>query len=130
MVSCLEPLPLQIALNAKSRQCQLHGSNYAVPSIVAPVTSHASISTAATSSSKPKSKRESLEDSDSQPSAGTKKSTEGSKRKAPELSPDPEPKSKSVKAVPRPVKGASLANPNKKARKYQAIEFGSDEDED
>ncbi|KAF9047375.1 hypothetical protein BJ165DRAFT_1526693 [Panaeolus papilionaceus] len=27
-------------------------------------------------------------------------------------------------------KGASLANPNKKARKYQAIEFGSDEDDD
>ncbi|KAJ7718027.1 hypothetical protein DFH07DRAFT_860805 [Mycena maculata] len=30
--------------------------------------------------------------------------------------------------VPRPLKGASLANPNKKARKYQAIEFESDEE--
>lgn len=30
--------------------------------------------------------------------------------------------------APRPLKGASLANPNKKARKYQAIEFESDED--
>ena len=28
----------------------------------------------------------------------------------------------------RPVKGASLANPNKKARKYQAVEFESDDD--
>lgn len=28
--------------------------------------------------------------------------------------------------LPRPPKGASLANPNKKARKYQAIEFESD----
>jgi hypothetical protein len=28
----------------------------------------------------------------------------------------------------RPLKGASLANPNKKARKYQAIEFESDEE--
>lgn len=28
----------------------------------------------------------------------------------------------------RPMKGASLANPNKKARKYQAIEFASDEE--
>lgn len=28
----------------------------------------------------------------------------------------------------RPLKGASLANPNKKARKYQALEFASDED--
>ncbi|KAK1225297.1 hypothetical protein PQX77_011816 [Marasmius sp. AFHP31] len=119
-----------IALKAKSRQCQLHGSNFAIPSIVAPVTSHASTITAATSSSKPESKKETLEDSDPQPSASAKKSAEGSKRKVPELSPDPEPKSKSVKAAPRPVKGASLANPNKKARKYQAIEFGSDEDED
>jgi hypothetical protein len=31
-------------------------------------------------------------------------------------------------AAPRPLKGASLANPNKKARKYQAIEFESDEE--
>ncbi|KAJ7209638.1 hypothetical protein GGX14DRAFT_363994 [Mycena pura] len=30
--------------------------------------------------------------------------------------------------VPRALKGASLANPNKKARKYQAIEFASDEE--
>jgi hypothetical protein len=30
--------------------------------------------------------------------------------------------------APRPLKGASLANPNKKARKYQAIEFESDEE--
>ncbi|KAA1472932.1 hypothetical protein DENSPDRAFT_872498 [Dentipellis sp. KUC8613] len=34
-------------------------------------------------------------------------------------------------AVPAPVhrRGASLANPNKKARKYQAVEFASDSDE-
>jgi len=32
-------------------------------------------------------------------------------------------------ATARPHKGASLANPNKKARKYQAIEFASDDDE-
>jgi len=31
--------------------------------------------------------------------------------------------------VVRPHKGASLANPNKKARKYQAIEFESDDEE-
>ncbi|KAF8813718.1 hypothetical protein BYT27DRAFT_7220089 [Phlegmacium glaucopus] len=31
-------------------------------------------------------------------------------------------------AAARPHKGASLANPNKKARKYQAIEFGSDDE--
>lgn len=30
--------------------------------------------------------------------------------------------------VAKPHKGASLANPNKKARKYKALEFGSDED--
>jgi hypothetical protein len=34
-----------------------------------------------------------------------------------------------IEPVARPHKGASLANPNKKARKYQAIEFESDDDE-
>ncbi|KAI0779757.1 hypothetical protein C8Q74DRAFT_1198658 [Fomes fomentarius] len=37
------------------------------------------------------------------------------------------PKTKVVAAVARP-KGASLANPTKKARKYQALEFASDEE--
>ncbi|KAG6897721.1 hypothetical protein C0992_011931 [Termitomyces sp. T32_za158] len=32
------------------------------------------------------------------------------------------------KIAPKQLKGASLANPNKKARKYQAIEFESDEE--
>ncbi|KAG9220975.1 hypothetical protein CCMSSC00406_0002425 [Pleurotus cornucopiae] len=32
-------------------------------------------------------------------------------------------------APKRPIKGASLANPSKKARKYQALEFASDDDE-
>ena len=31
-------------------------------------------------------------------------------------------------SAPRPLKGASLANPNKKARKYEALEFESDEE--
>ncbi|KAG5646841.1 hypothetical protein DXG03_002218 [Asterophora parasitica] len=30
--------------------------------------------------------------------------------------------------APKVLKGASLANPNKKARKYQAIEFESDDE--
>jgi hypothetical protein len=34
----------------------------------------------------------------------------------------------STTAARRAPKGASLANPNKKARKYQAIEFESDEE--
>ncbi|KAH8107814.1 hypothetical protein BXZ70DRAFT_912768 [Cristinia sonorae] len=38
-------------------------------------------------------------------------------------------KAKTAPSGSRPVKGASLANPNKKARKYQAIEFGSDSDD-
>lgn len=33
-----------------------------------------------------------------------------------------------VPAAARPHKGASLANPNKKVRKYQAIEFASDDE--
>ncbi|KAJ7287348.1 hypothetical protein C8J57DRAFT_1283612 [Mycena rebaudengoi] len=35
---------------------------------------------------------------------------------------------KAAAVAPRPLKGASLANPNKKARKYKAIEFESDEE--
>ncbi|KAJ7690672.1 hypothetical protein B0H17DRAFT_1064416 [Mycena rosella] len=35
---------------------------------------------------------------------------------------------KPAAVAPRPLKGASLANPNKKARKYQALEFESDEE--
>ncbi|KII83273.1 hypothetical protein PLICRDRAFT_47320 [Plicaturopsis crispa FD-325 SS-3] len=37
--------------------------------------------------------------------------------------------SKPGTSAKRPPKGASLANPNKKARKYQAIEFESDDDD-
>ena len=33
-----------------------------------------------------------------------------------------------IPAAARPHKGASLANPNKKARKYQAVEFASDDE--
>ncbi|KAJ3824625.1 hypothetical protein F5880DRAFT_1479843 [Lentinula raphanica] len=33
-----------------------------------------------------------------------------------------------AKIAPKPMKGASLANPTKKARKYQAVQFDSDED--
>ncbi|KAL0579768.1 hypothetical protein V5O48_002262 [Marasmius crinis-equi] len=117
---------LEIALRAQSRQCQLHGSAYAAPSKVAPVST---FTTKAGSSSRHKDKTVVSEDEDDpKPATAVKRSGESSKRKVQELSPDPEPKSKANKPAPRPIKGASLANPNKKARKYQAIEFGSDED--
>jgi hypothetical protein len=43
------------------------------------------------------------------------------------MSAEPPPASPAV-PTKRAHKGASLANPNKKARKYQAIEFASDEE--
>ncbi|ESK93653.1 hypothetical protein Moror_1470 [Moniliophthora roreri MCA 2997] len=97
-----------IALQAQSRKCQLHGTS---------IPSGASLSFVSTNAPSASSKSE-------LPKVRT---TLNSKRKEPSPSPEFEPESRGHPAS-RPMKGASLANPNKKARKYQAIEFGSDED--
>ncbi|KAF9268759.1 hypothetical protein L218DRAFT_994586 [Marasmius fiardii PR-910] len=117
---------LEIAIRAKSRQCRLHDSGYVTPG-------RASSTAQASPSKASGSKRQDMNDSSDEPEAKpplkNKRPIENSKGKVQELSQGPEPKSKSVKAAPRAIKGASLANPNKKARKYQAIEFGSDDED-
>jgi hypothetical protein len=49
-------------------------------------------------------------------------------KKAKSKSPSSEAEPKPSATNTRPPKGASLANPHKKARKYQAVEFESDDD--
>ncbi|KAG7090958.1 hypothetical protein E1B28_010026 [Marasmius oreades] len=115
---------LEIAIKAKSRQCRLHDPGYAAPGGVVSTASPSRV----TGSKRQDVKYSSDEAPDAKPIPNHKRPSDVSRRKVQELSPDPEPKSKSVKGAPRPIKGASLANPNKKARKYQAIEFGSDEE--
>ncbi|KAH7888315.1 hypothetical protein F5I97DRAFT_1851440 [Phlebopus sp. FC_14] len=51
------------------------------------------------------------------------KEAKKAKSKSPPSDTDPRPS-----AASRPPKGASLANPHKKARKYQALEFASDDE--
>ncbi|KAF7375923.1 hypothetical protein MSAN_00006700 [Mycena sanguinolenta] len=133
-----------IALNAQSRKSRLNPSavdftSASVPSRPPPA--------ASSSSSKPatgNAKAPTDDDVEKKPAGKPeKKATGSSDKKAQEeikalkaqlekqqqkkrhASPEEIPK---ATVVPRPLKGASLANPNKKARKYQALEFESDDE--
>ncbi|KIM71298.1 hypothetical protein PILCRDRAFT_830435 [Piloderma croceum F 1598] len=121
-----------IAQEAQSRKCRLNGpsSSYTSPPLPSPYVREAA-------ESKKLVKTPGRSKPDKQPVTSTSTSdpkedqikvlkaqlSEAKKRTAPEAS-------KSSKPSPPPPKlqGASLANPNKKARKYQAVEFESDED--
>ncbi|KAK7045702.1 hypothetical protein VNI00_007535 [Paramarasmius palmivorus] len=124
-VSFATDLLLDIALQAQSRKCQLHGTSTVSATRISPPT--------ITPSMPVKPDKGVVNTSSKTDILKAQASSSHSKRKDPEpepkneSSPEPGPKQKG-KAAPRPMKGASLANPNKKARKYQAIEFGSDED--
>ncbi|KAJ7232776.1 hypothetical protein B0H12DRAFT_1144856 [Mycena haematopus] len=131
-----------IALSAQSRQARLNPSTVfsSVPSRPPPA--------ASSSSSKPTtSEAKAPAEDDGEKKALRrieKKATGSSDQKAQEeikalkaelgrqqqkkrhASPEEIPKAAAV--APRPLKGASLANPNKKARKYQALEFESDDE--
>jgi len=131
-----------IALNAQSRQSRLNPS--AVP--LASISSVPSRPPAAASSSSSKPTKAPTDDGGEKKAAvkADKKAIGSADKKAQEeikalkaelerqqqkkrhASPEEIPKAAAV--APRPLKGASLANPNKKARKYQAIEFESDEE--
>ncbi|KAJ7124992.1 hypothetical protein C8R44DRAFT_840229 [Mycena epipterygia] len=133
-----------IALQAQSRQSRLNPSAVPLASIAAP--SHAPPPAASSSSSKPttgKAKAAAGDVGDKKAAAKTatgssdKKAQEEIKALRAELVKEQQKKRpaspeeiapKAAAVAPRPLKGASLANPNKKARKYQAIEFESDEE--
>ncbi|KAJ6497807.1 hypothetical protein C8R45DRAFT_984302 [Mycena sanguinolenta] len=134
-----------IALNAQARKSRLNPSaidftSVSVPSRPPP--------TASSSNSKPatgNAKAPTDNDSEKKPAGKTEKNATGSsdkkaqdeikalkaelekqQQKKRHASPEEIPKAAAV--PPRPLKGASLANPNKKARKYQALEFESDDE--
>jgi len=124
---------LGVALHAQSRKCRIYplASEYSTPNppnpspalnILKPIPEYP----IATSSSKRDIRPEesSSEIKLAQEEIKSLKSQlQKQKRTAPEVEKIVAP------AATRPLKGASLANPNKKARKYQAIEFASDDDE-
>ncbi|KAG1745436.1 uncharacterized protein EDB91DRAFT_1049844 [Suillus paluster] len=117
----------EIALQAQSRKCQLNPTFSSRNASVNPESSH-------TNSGLPRSllrTRTSLDQGAApvvnQAAERKIKALEAKLARTKEISPSADTTSK-PSANSRPPKGASLANPNKKARKYQALEFESDED--
>lgn len=138
---------LEIALQAQSRKCKLHAPSVAYPPLApsslltvdtkvkAKVSSAAGPSTSketpaktshkakeSVASAKPSKLQAANEDAQEEI-----KSLKAQLDKQKNLKRMVSPPEKTAPAARQP-KGASLANPNKKARKYQAIEFESDEE--
>ncbi|TFK44473.1 hypothetical protein BDQ12DRAFT_673043 [Crucibulum laeve] len=134
---------LEIALHAQSRKCRLHAApaEYSLASItpsITPVASHAVQEPAPQpidSSSKVAARVQGSSQKTAKPSANTVQVDKSAQEEIKLLKAQLEKQKKRPAAsIEKPAamaphrKGASLANPNKKARKYQAIEFESDED--
>ncbi|KAJ7188559.1 hypothetical protein C8R46DRAFT_1055077 [Mycena filopes] len=138
--------PPKIALNAQSRQSRLNGFAAPLASTSTSVASRAPPPAASSSNSKPTASKArppadhgADKKSVAKPATGSAdteaqeeikalkaelvKQQQKKRHASPEHSAP-----KATTAAPRALKGASLANPNKKARKYQAIEFESDEE--
>ncbi|KAF9020473.1 hypothetical protein BDZ89DRAFT_1020165 [Hymenopellis radicata] len=112
---------IEIALNAQKRKCQLNPMDFATDPL--PTSSYSSRPTAGPS------KKPNPSKNDAESSASEAAPLERKRKDLPVVQKEkPGSNSKPVAKPPRAVKGASLANPNKKARKYQAIEFGSDDE--
>ncbi|KAH7925934.1 hypothetical protein BV22DRAFT_1088096 [Leucogyrophana mollusca] len=112
-----------IALQAQSRKCRLNPSSSFSPSV--------SAEPPRTTSASPKkipsvpAPEPLASDQEAQQKIKALEAELALAKKAKSRSP---PSELSKTTAPRPPKGASLANPNKKARKYQALEFESDEE--
>ncbi|KAF5385786.1 hypothetical protein D9615_002338 [Tricholomella constricta] len=135
---------LDIALQAQSRKCRLHPDQFATSHVspppridtARPLTT-STLSTTAPRLVAPLPHRDSATDVDrkAEPSGSgfdDQKAQDEIKALKAELEKQKQQAIPSISrkstAVPKPPKGASLANPNKKARKYQAIEFESDDE--
>ncbi|KAF5388768.1 hypothetical protein D9757_005632 [Collybiopsis confluens] len=119
---------LSVAIQAQSRKCQLNGistgPSIEIPSMYADASTSKISSTVSKHNARDSSseKRPAFQKAAEQPAPSKKRRTER-KDESTEREPQPRPK-----PVAKPLKGASLANPTKKARKYQAVQFESDED--
>ncbi|KAJ3787277.1 hypothetical protein GGU10DRAFT_416705 [Lentinula aff. detonsa] len=116
-----------IAREAQSRKCQLHGSSYTVPADVSTTYLDASSSSKILANRGPETSNKKREETKAKRVTEQPAPLKKRKDRKEEKSPDPDSKT-NHKAAPKPMKGASLANPTKKARKYQAVQFDSDED--
>ncbi|KAH7915172.1 hypothetical protein BJ138DRAFT_1142194 [Hygrophoropsis aurantiaca] len=115
---------IEIALQAKSRKCHLNPSSSTSYSSSVPPDPPKARSVLPKKISRIPSPKPPI-DHDAQDKIKALQAELALAKKASRNSPSGE---QSKPAVPRPLKGASLANPNKKARKYQALEFESDEE--
>ncbi|KAK7472987.1 hypothetical protein VKT23_001091 [Stygiomarasmius scandens] len=109
---------LDIAMRAQSRKNQLHGSEVATSSSIVPSSSFRGTDGVSDSTSVKESESSNVPESRLSNEA-TEKNVKRKKI---------EPPAAQSRSQPKPRKGASLANPNKKARRYQAQEFESDEE--
>ncbi|KAG1870515.1 hypothetical protein C8R48DRAFT_698912 [Suillus tomentosus] len=116
---------IDIALQAQSRKCQLNPL-FAPRNVVAE-SSHANSASTLPSKRTPLGLSQVPVPAVNQAAERKIKALEAELARSKEKSPLGDAISK-PSASSRPPKGASLANPNKKARKYQALEFESDED--
>ncbi|KAG2128521.1 uncharacterized protein EDB93DRAFT_1184482 [Suillus bovinus] len=118
---------IDIALQAQSRKCHLNPlfSPRNVPVIAE--SSHANSASTLPSRRAPLDLSQDPVSAVNQAAKRKIKALEAELARSKERSPPGDAISK-PSASSRPPKGASLANPNKKARKYQALEFESDED--
>jgi len=126
-----------IALQAQSRKCRLHPPSFSAQTAVTAGPSHAKSVTQAHSPPKkalaPASASTAPPQVENETRAAQRKikaleaelqhvKAKKAKSKSPSSEVEPKP------MTTRPPKGASLANPHKKARKYQEVEFESDGD--
>ncbi|KAH6914511.1 hypothetical protein BKA70DRAFT_1261640 [Coprinopsis sp. MPI-PUGE-AT-0042] len=139
---------LDIALKAQSRKGRLHGGSLPYPAFTsASATAVASSSAAipeppspkqASPHNLPRAEPEASSSRSTPVDTSTKasSSTSGPSKAAPKAAPAPlkraaPPTPLAAQKAPAPrAKGASMLNPNKKARKYQAVEFDDEDDED
>ncbi|KAG2052474.1 hypothetical protein BDR06DRAFT_957770 [Suillus hirtellus] len=113
---------IDIALQAQSRKCQLNP--LFAPRNVAAESSHANSASTLPSKRTPLGLSQVPVPAVNQAAERKIKALEAELARSKEKSPSGD----AISTSSRPPKGASLANPNKKARKYQALEFESDED--
>ncbi|KAK0195681.1 hypothetical protein F5146DRAFT_1026617 [Armillaria mellea] len=114
---------LDVALQAQKRKCHLHPDGFDLVS-VPPLDSSSSTARTTKSASGPASRKE---EEVSEPKAKAGPSNDKKRKEAEPVKPE------SKKALsPRPLKlrGASLANPTRKARRYQPAKFLSEDEED
>ncbi|KAH9485213.1 hypothetical protein JR316_0002120 [Psilocybe cubensis] len=128
---------IEIAVQAQSRKCRLYPSSSTehTPQTFTPPTTVHNVSGGLSSTSKrketspePRPRQESVERSP--PKTSAIKVTKDTKLLKSHVKPPtrPQPGPSTQKPIARAQKGASLANPNKKARTYKPIEFESDDE--